>query len=192
MKTDIILCGVGGQGIISISAVLGIAALEENMHIKQSEIHGMSQRGGSVQSHVRISSNPVASDLIPLANAGLILSVEPMEALRYLPWLSPGGWIVSNNQPFLNIPDYPPVESLMQEYKSRKNAVLINADEIASRCGSAKASNMIMLGAASRFIHLKPESLMHGIEKLFAQKGSSVIDLNLKAFDAGRQASVAL
>jgi indolepyruvate ferredoxin oxidoreductase beta subunit len=89
MKTDIILCGVGGQGIISISAVLGIAALEENMHIKQSEIHGMSQRGGSVQSHVRISSNPVASDLIPLANAGLILSVEPMEALRYLPWLSP-------------------------------------------------------------------------------------------------------
>lgn len=187
MKTDIILCGVGGQGIISISAVLGLAAIEENLYIKQSEIHGMSQRGGAVQSHVRIASSPIASDLIPLASANIILSLEPMEALRYIPWLSRDGWIVSNIQPFVNIPDYPDKDSLLQEYNLIEKSFLINADEIAARCGSQKSSNMVILGAASHFIHLRPESLIAGMKKLFAPKGSSVIDTNLLAFEEGRK-----
>jgi indolepyruvate ferredoxin oxidoreductase beta subunit len=99
MKTDIILAGVGGQGILSIAAVIGSAAVEENLFIKQTEVHGMSQRGGDVQSHLRISDQAIASDLIPLGRADLIISLEPMEALRYLPYLKKDVWIVTKSKP---------------------------------------------------------------------------------------------
>lgn len=87
MNTDIILSGVGGQGILSIATIIGAAAINDNLYIKQAEVHGMSQRGGDVQSNLRISSTPIASDLIPLGKADLIISLEPMEAMRYLPYL---------------------------------------------------------------------------------------------------------
>ena len=115
MKKDIILSGVGGQGILSIATVIGWAALEENLHLKQAEVHGMSQRGGDVQSNLRLSSEPIFSDLIPKGECDLILSLEPMEALRYLPWLSRAGWIVTNTTPFVNIPNYPAIEDVMAE-----------------------------------------------------------------------------
>ena len=105
MKSDIILSGVGGQGIVSIAATIAMAALDSNLNIKQSEVHGMSQRGGAVYSHLRISDTDISSDLIPLGKADIIISVEPMESLRYLPWLKEDGWLVTNSTPFINIPD---------------------------------------------------------------------------------------
>ncbi|MDZ7739808.1 MAG: indolepyruvate oxidoreductase subunit beta [Bacteroidales bacterium] len=187
MKNDIILSGVGGQGILSIAAVIGLAAVENNMYIKQAEVHGMSQRGGDVQSHFRLSDKPVASDLIPYGQADLILSVEPMESLRYLPWLSKEGWLVTNSKPFVNIPGYPDTAELMEEIKKVKNNLIVDADDIARDAGSGRAANIVMLGAASHFIQLPLESLENAIRKLFAPKGEEIIELNLKALSAGRE-----
>lgn len=187
MKNDIILSGVGGQGILSIAAVIGFAAVENNLYIKQAEVHGMSQRGGDVQSHFRLSDEPVASDLIPYGEADLILSVEPMEALRYLPWLSQEGWLVANSNPFVNIPDYPQQEDLLNEIKKVKNNLIVDADAIAKELGSVRAANIVMLGAASHFIDLPLQSLENAIRKLFGRKGDEVIELNLKALSAGRE-----
>ncbi|MFP4488249.1 MAG: indolepyruvate oxidoreductase subunit beta [Bacteroidales bacterium] len=187
MKNDIILSGVGGQGILSIAAVIGFAAVENNMYIKQAEVHGMSQRGGDVQSHFRLSDRPVASDLIPYGQADLILSVEPMESLRYLPWLSKEGWLVTNSNPFVNIPEYPDADKLMEEIRKVKNNLIVDADKIARETGSGRAANIVMLGAASHFIQLPLESLENAIRKLFARKGEEIIELNLKALSAGRE-----
>jgi len=185
-KTDIILAGVGGQGILTIAAALGFASLHEDLFVKQSEVHGMSQRGGAVQSHLRISDSPIASDLIPEGRADLILSVEPMEGLRYLPFLNPTGWLVTNSVPFINIPGYPSVEQIEKGVKAIANNVWIDADQIARENASIKTSNMVMLGAASHFIHIETDSLRQGIMLVFKRKGSEMVDLNLKAFEAGR------
>lgn len=186
MKSDIILAGVGGQGILSIAAAIGLAALENKLFLKQAEVHGMSQRGGDVQSHLRLSYKPVASDLIPLGKADLILSVEPMESLRYLPWLSRTGWLVTNSTPFINIPDYPPVEEILAEVKRLKNHKIIDADMIAREAGSSRSGNIVMLGAASHFIDLPFISLENAVKKLFEKKGIEVVEVNLKALRAGR------
>ncbi len=186
MKTDIILAGVGGQGILSIAAVIGHAAVSKNLFLKQSEVHGMSQRGGDVQSHLRISDKEIASDLIPLGIADLILSVEPMEALRYLPYLSEKGTVVTNLTPFNNINDYPSVDDLNKRIKELPRAIALDADAIAKEAGSARASNIVMLGAASPFINIPFESLEDGIRQLFGRKGAEIVETNLKALRAGR------
>ncbi|SDC61824.1 indolepyruvate oxidoreductase subunit beta [Williamwhitmania taraxaci] len=186
MKTDIVLAGVGGQGILSIAAVIGLAAVSQNLFLKQSETHGMSQRGGDVSSHLRISKGEVASDLIPLGAADLILSVEPMEALRYLPYLSPKGYVVTNLTPFNNIPDYPSVEELHASVKALPRVIAVDADAIAKEAGSARASNIVMLGAASPYINISFESLEDGIRELFGRKGTAIVESNLKALRAGR------
>jgi len=186
MKNDIILSGVGGQGILSIAAVIGIAAVENKLHLKQAEVHGMSQRGGDVQSHLRLSSEPVSSDLIPHGKADLILSVEPMESLRYLPWLSAKGWIVSNSIPFNNIPDYPDVNDILNEIRKVKNHILIDADRIARESGSVKSGNMVMLGAATRFIDIPYESVENAVISFFARKGQELAEINIRALRAGR------
>jgi len=187
MKTDIILAGVGGQGILSIAAVLGLAAINNNLFLKQSEVHGMSQRGGTVQSHLRISQDRIASDLIPSGGADIILSVEPMESLRYLPYLSRDGWLVTNTKPYINIPDYPGIETILEKIGSLPNNIKINADEIASDIGSPRSSNIVMLGAASPFIQMSLESFEKGISDIFRKKGSEIIDINIKALHAGRK-----
>lgn len=187
MKSDIILGGVGGQGILSIAAAIGLAALKNDLHLKQSEVHGMSQRGGDVQSHLRISSNPIASDLIPKGKADLIISVEPMEGLRYLPFLSKEGWLVTNITPFNNIPDYPSVEDIMKQIKAFPNHIAIDADAIAKAAGSSRSSNIVMLGAASPFIDIPFEKLEEGIRQLFGKKGEEMVNTNLKALKAGRE-----
>jgi indolepyruvate ferredoxin oxidoreductase beta subunit len=186
MKNDIILSGVGGQGILSIAAVIGYAAVENKLYIKQAEVHGMSQRGGDVQSHFRLSDEPVASDLIPYGEADIILSVEPMEALRYLPWLAEDGWLVSNSNPFVNIPDYPEKEDLLNEIRKIKNNLIVDADTLARDIGSIKAANIVMLGAASHFIDIPFRSLENAVRKLFGRKGDQIIELNLKALVEGR------
>lgn len=186
MKKDIILSGVGGQGILSIAAIIGLAAIENNLFVKQSEVHGMSQRGGSVQSHLRISSKEIASDLIPLGKADIILSVEPMESLRYLPYLSKDGWIITNTTPFLNIPDYPDKEKLLSQIRTYKNVITIDADEIAKKLGSPKSSNVVLLGAASKFLEVPFASLENGVRNLFERKGEKVVNLNLAALNSGK------
>jgi indolepyruvate ferredoxin oxidoreductase, beta subunit len=187
MKNDIILSGVGGQGILSIAAAIGLAAVDNNLYLKQAEVHGMSQRGGDVQSHLRLSDKPIASDLIPHGKADLIISVEPMEALRYLPWLSANGWLVTNSNPYINIPDYPPVEDVLTEIRKIRNHVIIDADAIAREAGSVKAGNMVILGAASPYIDMSAESVGEAIRKLFGRKGEDIVNANLKAFGEGRK-----
>jgi indolepyruvate ferredoxin oxidoreductase beta subunit len=189
MKADIILAGVGGQGILSIAAGIGLAAVRSNLYIKQAEVHGMSQRGGDVQSHLRISDKPIASDLIPQGKAHLIISVEPMEGLRYLPFLSKDGWLVTNITPFDNIPNYPEMGVILMEIKKIKNHIALDADSIAKEVGSARSSNIVMLGAASPFIDIPFDKLEDGIRQLFGRKGDEVVEVNLNALRAGREFS---
>ena len=189
-KKDIILSGVGGQGILSIATVIGWAALDQNLHLKQAEVHGMSQRGGDVQSNLRISTDTIWSDLIPEGECDLILSLEPMEALRYLPWLSKGGWIVTNSTPFVNIPNYPPVEEITAELRKVGNVITLDCDPIAKEAGSPRSSNMALLGASAAVMEiLEPEKLREGIASVFSRKGDAVVEMNIAAFNAGLEAS---
>ena len=187
MKADIILAGVGGQGILSIATALGEAALADGLLIKQAETHGMSQRGGAVYSHMRISDQPISSDLIPGGTADLILSVEPMESLRYLPYLSETGYLVTNTMPFVNISNYPETEKIMAEIRKFPRYIAIDADIIAKEVGSTRASNMVMLGAASPFIDIEFSKIEEGIRRIFARKGEDVVNMNLEALRRGRQ-----
>lgn len=187
MKCDILLAGVGGQGILSIAAVIGHAALSSGLYMKQSEVHGMSQRGGDVQSHVRISSREIFSDLVPHGSADMILSVEPMEALRYLPWLSPYGWIITNSQPFVNIPNYPDPKAIIAEIEKRPRHIVINADELAKAAGNSRGMNMVMAGAASLFIDIPLQKMEEAIDALFSRKGADIVKSNIAAFRAGRE-----
>lgn len=186
MKTNIILAGVGGQGILSIATILGAAALRDNLYLKQAEVHGMSQRGGDVMSCLRISSEPIASDLIPRGGADLIVSLEPMEALRYIQWLAPEGRIVTNTVPFVNITNYPETETILGDLNSRSNVVAFDMDAVAKDLGSARSSNMVLLGAASPFIDIPAEKIEEGIRTVFGAKGEKIVDSNLKAFRQGR------
>ena len=186
MKKDIILAGVGGQGILSIATVIGSAALEQGLYLKQAEVHGMSQRGGDVQSNLRLSSDPINSDLIPLGACDLIVSLEPMEALRYLPYLSPNGWIITNSTPFVNIPNYPEMDDVNAELKKVKNLICIDVDAIAKEVNSPRSANMVLLGATAAVLNmLEPDKLREGITQVFMRKGQAIVDTNIAAFNAG-------
>ncbi|OUO50831.1 indolepyruvate oxidoreductase [Parabacteroides sp. An277] len=185
MKTDIILSGVGGQGILSIAAAIGEAALKEGLYMKQAEVHGMSQRGGDVQSNLRLSDQPIASDLIPLGHADLIISLEPMESLRYLPYLNKEGWLVTNSQPFINIPNYPEMEKVNAELNKLPHKVVLDVEAIAKEAGSIRAANIVMLGAATPFLGLEYEKIEEGVRSIFARKGEEIVAMNLKALKAG-------
>ena len=187
MKKDIILAGVGGQGILSIAATIGTAALSTGLFLKQAEVHGMSQRGGDVQSNLRISDREIASDLIPQGKADMIISVEPMESLRYLPMLSPEGWLVTNTKPYINIRNYPEMNQLMAEIEAQPHHIALDADEIARQMGSPKSANMVILGAASPFLDIEYSSLQDAIRSIFRKKGDDVMQVNLDALEAGRR-----
>ncbi len=185
MNTDIILSGVGGQGILSIATIIGAAAINDNLYIKQAEVHGMSQRGGDVQSNLRISSTPIASDLIPLGKADLIISLEPMEAMRYLPYLKKDGWVITNTEPFVNIPDYPDLDTLMQRIEALPHHVALDVAAIASEATSPRAANIVLLGAAAPFLGIDIAKIEDGIHSVFARKGDAIVEMNIKAFRAG-------
>ncbi len=186
MKKDIILAGVGGQGILSIAATIGTAAVNMGMHLKQAEVHGMSQRGGDVQSNLRLSDREIFSDLITMGKADMILSVEPMESLRYIPMLSKDGWLITNTEPFINISNYPEIDKVMAEVAAQPRHIALNADQIAKDLGSPKSANMVMLGAASPFLDIPFEELEKAITAIFRSKGEEVITNNINALKAGR------
>ena len=186
MKQDIILAGVGGQGIISIAYVIASTALEEGLELKQAEVHGMSQRGGAVQSHLRISQERIWSDLIPRGEADLVLSVEPLETLRYVDYLRPGGIVIASRTPFVNIRDYPEVEMLLDKIREIPRHLIIDSEKLAKEAGSSRTQNMVMLGAAARYLMVKGENLTKFIKVLFERHGETIVAANLKAFALGQ------
>lgn len=186
MKTDIILCGVGGQGILSIATIIGEAAMKENLYIKQAEVHGMSQRGGDVQSNLRLSSEPINSDLIPLGGADVIISMEPMEALRYLPFLNKEGWIITSSTPFVNIPNYPEMETIEGDLAKIKNVIMFDIEKLAKDNGVPRSANVILLGAAQEALGIDYEKLEDAIRRVFGRKGDAVVDANIKALAIGK------
>lgn len=186
MKTDIILSGVGGQGILSVATIIGEAATRMGLTLKQAEVHGMSQRGGDVQSNLRLSDAPISSDLIPLGAADMILSLEPMEALRYLPYLSAEGWIITSTAAFKNIPNYPDEEALMAELNSQPHVVALDIEKLAKENQMPKSGNVILLGAAAAFLKiLDASTLRESVGRIFASKGEAVVEMNNQAFDLG-------
>ncbi|MDD6896253.1 MAG: indolepyruvate oxidoreductase subunit beta [Prevotellaceae bacterium] len=187
MKKDIILCGVGGQGILSIATIIGEAATHAGINLKQAEVHGMSQRGGDVQSNLRLSTDVIYSDLIQKGGADIIISMEPMEALRYLPYLSKDGVIVTSNKPFVNIPNYPEEKDLFDELNALPNkVVMLNIEDAAKEAGSARSANVVLLGMAAKYIEIvSSDALRNAVATIFARKGESVVEANLKAFDLG-------
>lgn len=186
MKTDIVLAGVGGQGILSVATILGAAALKEGLYIKQSEVHGMSQRGGEVQSNLRISSEKIASDLIPTGGADLIVSLEPMEALRYLKYLKPDGWIITSTAPFINIDNYPEESVIIEQLGKAGKSVAFDMDELAKQLSAPRSGNMALLGAASPFIDISPDKIENAIKSIFSSKGEKIVEDNIKAFRTAR------
>ena len=189
MKKDIILCGVGGQGILSIATIIGEAATEADINLKQAEVHGMSQRGGDVQSNLRLSTDTIYSDLIAKGGADLIISMEPMEALRYLPYLSKDGVVVTSNKPFVNIPNYPEEEALFDELASLPHVVQLDIEAVAKDAGSVRSANVVLLGMTAKYIEIvSAEALRSAVAKIFARKGEAVVEANLKAFDKGAEA----
>lgn len=186
MKTDIILSGVGGQGILSVATIIGEAATRMGLTLKQAEVHGMSQRGGDVQSNLRLSDAPISSDLIPLGAADMILSLEPMEALRYLPYLSAEGWIITSTAAFKNIPNYPDEEALMAELNSQPHVVALDIEKLAKENQMPKSGNVILLGVAAAFLKiLDASTLRESVGRIFASKGEAVVEMNNRAFDLG-------
>ncbi len=186
MKKDIILCGVGGQGILSIATIIGEAAMNDGLYIKQAEVHGMSQRGGDVQSNLRLSSAPIQSDLIPLGAADVIISMEPMEALRYLPFLSENGWIITSSTPFVNIPNYPDIETIKADLQQLPHVIMLDIEQSAKDNGVPRSANVILLGAAQKALGIEYEKLEDAIRSVFGRKGEAVVEANLKALALGK------
>ncbi len=190
MKQDIILAGVGGQGILSIAYVIDNAALADGLSFKQAEVHGMAQRGGAVQSHMRLSDGTIWSDLIPKGGADMILSVEPLEAVRYFDYLRPDGIVVTSSTPYRNIPDYPDVDKVLEAIRKAPRSVVVDSEKLAKEAGTVKAQNIVLLGASSSFLILKEGSLLRTIDALFRGRGLPVLEANLRAFDLGKKAAL--
>ena len=189
-KSNILIVGVGGQGTLLASVLLGNLALEKGYDVKLSEVHGMAQRGGSVVTHVKISEDTVNSPLIEQGDADIIIAFEELEAYRWLPYLKKGGTMYVNTQQILPMPvimgqaEYP--DNIMETRQKQAGTVkAFDALEIAERCGSVKAVNVVLLGAASRNLPFDEAAWIKVIEENVKPK---FVELNKNAFEEGRGA----
>jgi indolepyruvate ferredoxin oxidoreductase beta subunit len=189
MKCDVILAGVGGQGVLSVAAIIAQAAVAEGLRVRQSEVHGMAQRGGAVLAHLRIADSGIASDLVPRGGAELILSMEPLESLRYAEWLSPNGAIVTAAEPLVNIPNYPEISGVIKSIEAFPVHRVVEAAALAKEAGLARSVNMVMVGAASVFLPIGAKALEETIRNVFARKDAAIAESNIKAFTLGRNAA---
>lgn len=187
MICNMILCGVGGQGVLSLAAIIAKASLSAHLNVRQSEVHGMSQRGGEVSSHLRIGDEEIVGDLVPSGTADLIISMEPMESLRYLNYLKPNGIVITASEPVKNISNYPDINAVYAKIAEIPGSICLEAETLAEAAGSRRASNMVLIGAAASFLPLETDGLQNAIRETFASKGESIVETNLKAFDAGRR-----
>jgi indolepyruvate ferredoxin oxidoreductase beta subunit len=192
MRYDVILAGVGGQGVLSVAAIIALGAMKDGLSVRQSEVHGMAQRGGSVQAHLRLSDRIIVSDLIGKASADMILSMEPIESLRYLAYIKADGVLVSSTDPVKNIPTYPDPESIYAKIRALPSARLIEAAALARQAGSARSTNMVMVGAASAYLPVEEKSLLAAIDELFSRKGEKIVQVNRKAFQMGRETAASV
>jgi indolepyruvate ferredoxin oxidoreductase, beta subunit len=187
MTYDIVLAGVGGQGVLSLAAILARAAKIDGLQVRQSEVHGMAQRGGAVSAHLRISDSRIACDLVGSGGADMILSMEPLESLRYLSFLKPDGIVVTAAESVVNIPDYPEAEKLLGAVRSLPRSRVVDAAAIAKEAGSPRAVNMALAGAASLLVPIRLESLERGMDELFGAKGADAAAANRRAFELARE-----
>jgi indolepyruvate ferredoxin oxidoreductase beta subunit len=188
MKYDVILSGVGGQGVLSVASIIAQAAVEEGFEVRQSEVHGMAQRGGAVLAHMRISDGKIAGDLVPKGGADMIISMEPLESLRYVSYLKKDGILVTAADPYVNINNYPNIEEITSTIKKLPKYQIIEADRLAKEAGLAKTVNVVMVGAASCFLPVKKEGLEKTINDVFSKKDANVAQANAKAFKLGQDA----
>ncbi len=189
MKFDIVLAGVGGQGVLALAAAIATGAMEEKLFVKQAEVHGMAQRGGAVMATLRLADREIASDLIPRGTASMILGMEPMESLRYLTYLAPQGALVTSANPVRNIPDYPDLDLLLSRARTLPHAIILDAEKLARSAGSVRATNMVMVGAAMHLLPIRPETIESAVRAIFGRKGKDVVEVNLRALQAGRNAA---
>jgi len=186
---DIILAGVGGQGVLSVAAVISLTAIKEGFKIRQSEVHGMSQRGGAVVAHMRISKYTIESDLIPLGSADIVLSMEPLESLRYVEYLKPDGKLITASKPYLNIPDYPEINDILEKVIALPQGTVIEAEKLAKQAGSTRAVNMVLVGALTKELPFRDENIKKAVEELFLRKGKKIVEINLRAIELGETAA---
>lgn len=184
---NLIISGVGGQGVLSLSSIMGLAAIREGLDVKQSEVHGMAQRGGAVMAHLRVSDRPIASGLVPKGRAHLIVGLEPVESLRYLGYLSPTGTIITSLNPVVNIPNYPDMDDLIDRIAALPSSVIVDCERLAREAGSVRSTNVVLIGVASKLFPVRGETLEQCIEELFAGKGRRVVETNIRAFHLGRE-----
>jgi len=187
VKYDVVICGVGGQGAILASDILGRAAVAEDRAVQAAETHGMAQRGGSVENHVRIGS--AYGSLIPKKCADLMIALEPAEAVRYAHLIKDGGVVIVNTEPVYPFTvttgkaEYPDISKMLEALSQSFDVKAFNAADVAKDAGNHQATNVVLIGAASHYIPLQQQTFIDCITALVPPK---FLDINIKAFEAGR------
>jgi len=182
----IVLSGVGGQGVLSLAQIVLEALRRSGLHALQSEIHGMSQRGGSVHAQVCFSKVPLTSPIIDEGCADLLIALEPLEALRYVSMLRMNGHLVVSEEPQVNMEGYPPIEDVYAALKAVRGSHLIDTEDLARKLNHKQAGGMALLGMASKFLPVSEETWRDVITQRFEAKGARVTEKNIEAFQAGR------